>query len=234
MCTGKRYGFRSNSRSRKIAPMTFRGFLEKYRFAVLLGLALLFHIIGLVGIGFLHHEALLQTTPLHLLLMCALLLWSNRAGKPFRWWAGGTFVLGFVVEWVGINTGVLFGDYTYGAVLGPKMGGVPLIIGINWVIVLAGTCSLCDRPGVPSRQKIITAALLATAFDWLIEPVAVKLDYWTWDDGHIPFFNYASWAGVSLVIASGWYRLKLRANHFAVALLWIQAVFFAILRLVLL
>ena len=143
-------------------------------------------------------------------------------------------MLGFVVEWIGINTGVLFGDYEYNAVLGPKTGGVPLIIGANWIIVLAGACSLCDRAGTPYQQKIVATALLATAFDWLIEPVAVKLTYWTWADGYIPFLNYACWAGVSMLLAAGWYRLGLKANHFAVALLWIQAVFFAILRLVLL
>ena len=209
-------------------------FIRKYKFALLLGLALLFHLIGLVGIGFVNNQPLLNATPLHLLLMCALLLWSNTSGKAFWWWAGGTFVLGFVVEWIGINTGVLFGDYEYGKVLGPQIGGVPLIIGANWVMVLAGACSLCDRPGADYRQKIIAAALLATAFDWLMEPVAVKLGYWTWADGFIPFFNYVCWAGISIPIASAWYRLHLRANHFAVALLWIQAVFFAILRLVLL
>ena len=209
-------------------------FIQKYKFPLLLGLAILFHLIGLIGIGFIDNEALLATTPLHLLLMCVLLLWSNNSGRAFWWWAGGTFVLGFVVEWIGINTGVLFGDYEYGKVLGPQIGGVPLIIGANWVTVLAGACSLCDRPGAKLIHKIAGAALLATAFDWLMEPVAVKLGYWTWADGFIPFLNYASWLGVSAGIASAWYRLNLKANHFAVALLWIQAVFFAILRLVLL
>ena len=85
----------ANTATHKIAiPMLPQVFIEKYKFALLLGLALLFHVIGLVGIGFLHSEALLKTTPLHLLLMCGLLLWSNNSGKAFWWWAGGTFCAG--------------------------------------------------------------------------------------------------------------------------------------------
>ena len=40
------------------------------------------------------------------------------------------------VELVGTKTGMLFGDYSYGKVLGPALQGVPLIIGINWFIMM--------------------------------------------------------------------------------------------------
>ena len=44
----------------------------------------------------------------------------------------------------------------------------------------------------------IFGASLATIFDALMEPVAVRLGYWQWSGGVIPWFNYASWWLVSL------------------------------------
>lgn len=198
---------------------------------ILLLIAVIFHLVGWVGIGVLKNEAILRATPLHLLLMALLLFLSARHDQKMLLWMTAVFVAGYAVEWVGVHTGILFGNYHYGVVLGPQLDGIPLVIGLNWIAVLTGACSVVGLSKVPTWQKIIGAALLATAFDWLLEPVAIRLGYWQWAGNTIPFFNYVCWAGVSAAMAAGWYGLKLRPNHFAVALLLIEAVFFALLRL---
>ena len=198
---------------------------------ILLFIAVLFHLVGLVGIGLLGSESILRATPLHLLLMGLLLVISARQNRKMLLWMVAVFVLGYSVEWIGIHTGRLFGNYHYGKVLGPQLDAVPLLIGLNWVTVLAGACSVTENAPLPAWQKVIGAALLATAFDWLLEPVAMKLGYWSWAGNAIPLFNYGCWFGVSLLMAAGWYGLRLRANHFAIALLLIEGVFFALLRL---
>jgi putative membrane protein len=191
----------------------------------------LFHLIGWIGIGVLHNAQILQATPIHLLLMAVLLVISARQDRRLLAWMGGVFLLGYVVEWIGIHTGLLFGTYRYGAVLGPQLDAVPLLIGLNWVTVLTGACSVTAMASRPRWQQVLGAALIATAFDWLLEPVAVRLGYWQWADGVIPAFNYLCWFGVSAVMAACWTALRLRPNHFAIALLLIEAVFFALLRL---
>jgi putative membrane protein len=78
---------------------------------------------------------------------------------------------------------------------------------------------------------VADSALLAMFFDWVLEPVAVELGYWTWADGIIPWFNYATWWGVSAVIMLFFHFLPFRKhNLFAVHLLMIQVMFFLLLR----
>ena len=47
--------------------------------------------------------------------------------------------LGFGVEVIGVETGLLFGDYEYGSGLGPKVLKVPMLMGVLWWILLLGT-----------------------------------------------------------------------------------------------
>ena len=79
---------------------------------------------------------------------------------------------------------------------------------------------------------VLDGALLATAFDWLMEPVAVKLGFWTWlGDGAIPFKNYWSWFLVSAFLLLLFRKLPFpKHNQFAIHLLLIQSLFFLILR----
>jgi bisanhydrobacterioruberin hydratase len=158
------------------------------------------------------------------------------------------FAIGFGAEWVGINTGIIFGNYQYGTVLGPKWGGVPYLIGLQWIIVMycAGVSISMMHQKLLSRQPegdvpvskwflglsiVVDGALLAVLFDWILEPIAVSLGYWTWSDGDIPWLNYATWWGVSAVILLIFHVLPFRKhNLFAVHLLMIQAMFFLLLR----
>ena len=157
------------------------------------------------------------------------------------------FCIGFAVEAIGVNTGKLFGNYYYGDVLGPKWQNVPFLIGVNWFIIIyccgISIHSLLTRlvsrlnPGNtdPSRSLkalsvIVDGATLAVIFDWIMEPVAVTLGYWSWA-GPIPFFNYLCWFAVSLVLLALFHFIKFgKQNKFAVNLLLIQLMFFLLLR----
>lgn len=159
------------------------------------------------------------------------------------------FVTGIVVEIIGTKTGLLFGTYSYGTVLGPSVKGVPLIIGINWFIVIycCGVCihtllnsmlnklmevAAAPRPILKTMAVVADAATLAVLFDWLMEPVAIRLGYWKWGgDGSIPLFNYACWFIVSLLLLLVFNNAGFdKRNKFAVHLLLIQAMFFLLLR----
>lgn len=205
--------------------------------------------IGLVGILFFDRELFASTTSLHLLLMFLLLLYTQRSITPgMILFTIACLIIGFGVEWIGVRSGMLFGEYSYGMTLGPKFSGVPLVIGINWFIIIytAGMSvqmllnkiveriSLMEnapKKALKALSVIVDGATLATFLDWLIEPVAIKLGYWSWADGSIPFFNYLCWFLVSLLLLLIFHYCRFpKQNKFAVNLLLIQAMFFLILR----
>jgi putative membrane protein len=88
------------------------------------------------------------------------------------------------------------------------------------------------RTNVGFFAIVIDGALLATFFDWVMEPIAVKLGYWQWlGDGSIPLLNYLSWFGISALLMLLFRLLSFpKQNQFAVNLLLIQFMFFLILR----
>jgi len=79
---------------------------------------------------------------------------------------------------------------------------------------------------------VLGGAAMATFFDFILEPVAVKLNFWTWNNGDIPLYNYLCWFLVSAVLLRINLQLKqVNAHVFASSLLIIQAVFFLMLHL---
>ena len=94
------------------------------------GLIWLFHFSGLLGILFIDRELFLETTPINLFITF-LLLFVNlpEINRGVAIAASVAFVVGMGVELLGVNYGLIFGQYVYGNNLGVKLGGVPLLIG---------------------------------------------------------------------------------------------------------
>ncbi len=214
-------------------------------------LALLLHACGLIGILFINRELVTNATGINLLIMFVLLIWTQHdKNKHFFLFIIGTGLLGFLAEWIGVNTSLLFGDYQYGNALGYKFKNVPLIIAVNWVIIIY--CSgvlvqtllkravnkITEQSGLPKMRIkaisiIVDGATLAVFFDWIMEPAAIKLGYWHWNtgDGSVPILNYACWFAVSLLLMALFQAGRFsKHNKFAVHLLLIQMMFFLLLR----
>jgi bisanhydrobacterioruberin hydratase len=218
------------------------------RYQIATAIAVLFHAIGFVGIVFFKDSFILQSTPINLLLMGGLLMWTQAEKNTSFWiFVVITAAIGIAVEVIGVNTKLLFGDYSYGNVLGPKVKNVPLIIGINWVITVyccgvsvhtllvkaidkVSTETSTPPMALKAVSVIVDGATLAVFFDWLMEPVAVQLGYWKWAD-EIPFYNYLCWFIVAMALLVIFHFLKFnKQNKFAVHLLMIQVMFFLLLR----
>jgi putative membrane protein len=204
--------------------------------------ALLFHLIGWFGMVN-DVDWILRGTPFNLLLMLLLTLWVEENRDQRFWFSFGLlFALGMVAEMIGTNTGLLFGDYQYGSTLGLGIMHVPLVIGINWFLVVFGAHSLIRQlaekwmPAQPNYKWMrlfaicLDTALLATFFDWIIEPVAMRFDYWSWQNDIIPQFNYLCWFLLALFMAGILEFVKRKPNPFATHLFWIQLLFFLSLR----
>lgn len=217
---------------------------------VALFIALLFHVSGIIGILFTPYKNwFIQNTPVNLLVMAALLIITQKQKNIYFFvFMLIVFLSGFILEYTGVHTSKLFGSYTYGNVLGFKLFSVPLIIGINWFIVMycAGIATAAyenrmlkriNEKGLSVNTKVqkisfvIDASLLAVFFDWLMEPVAVKLGFWNWESEKIPIFNYICWLLVSTLLLALFQRVPFKKqNIFAVHLLIIQVLFFLVLR----
>ena len=108
---------------------------SKYQIAT--AIAILFHCIGFAGILFFKSEDIIKATPLNLLLMCGLIIYTQKVKNiSFFILILLCFVVGMLVEILGTSTGWLFGTYIYGSMLGPGINKVPFMIGINWFIII--------------------------------------------------------------------------------------------------
>jgi putative membrane protein len=147
-------------------------------------------------------------------------------------WVGAAFVTGFALEAVGVATGLVFGSYSYGTVLGPKIFGVPLVIGLNWPLVILGAVTFTVRFVRHPLASALLAGALTAGFDWVLEPFAVSAGYWTWQAGIIPVRNYIAWFLISTILALvfTWRKLSVRSPIPSIAVA-IQAAFFFALRL---
>ena len=109
----------------------------------------LFHFSGLLGILFIDRELFLETTPVNLFITIVLLFVNlPDVNKNVLLAAVVAFLVGMAVELLGVNYGLIFGQYVYGDNLGVKVGGVPLLIGANWVMLtfITGACLLYASP----------------------------------------------------------------------------------------
>ena len=148
---------------------------------------------------------MLTLTPYILLLMgIFVLLFSGvlRSVNFIKWFVV-TYIVTVILEITGVKTGIIFGDYIYGDVLGFKLFGVPLIIGFNWLFVIAGAFSVSSKISDNKMLILFLSAIFSVVFDYLLEPVAMKLGYWEWKDSVIPFQNYAAWFIIALTASTG-------------------------------
>lgn len=195
----------------------------------------IFFTVGIIGISLPEYrDMMVPLSSLHLLLTFVVLRYSRKTQKgKFFLFAFLIFILGIVVEAVGTNTGLLFGDYKYGKVLGPKVYGVPLIIGVNWATMVICSSTLVCRLKANLLVKSLVAALLMTTLDFLIEPVAIKLNFWTWTGDEVPIFNYICWFVISLPMHYFYMKWRLVENNSVPKAVFILlTIFFLVLNLV--
>lgn len=174
-------------------------------------------------------NVVLPLSPYTLLLSFLILMNSYRWKSPVVWVAVWVFLLGFTAEWVGVQKGWLFGVYHYGSNLGPKLAGVPLIIGINWAMLTLATGAAAASMLKNRWAIVVVASLLMTGLDYVMEPVAVENGYWYWKDGKIPLYNYVCWFLVALLAQGINVGIsKAKPNNTSWTLLLLLVLFFVI------
>lgn len=188
----------------------------------------LFHISAIIGVSLGFFNFFIPKTPINLGLAFSLLLWTSpkhtlkKTGLIFLF-----FLVGMFVEYLGVNFGLLFGEYAYGNNLGPKLQGVPWLIGINWAMLVLITGTIANQITSNRFLKIIIGASLMILIDLPLEIIAPIFDFWEFSGGVAPLQNYLAW----FIIAAGLHGFfqwgEIRENtSFAYHLYTAQFVFF--------
>ena len=140
------------------------------------------------------------------------------------------FSFGMFAEILGVSYGLIFGNYNYGEVLGYKVFNVPIIIGINWCVLVFITGTMSNLFYKNYWKKVLCGIILMIFMDILIEPIAPILDFWKFEGVIAKFQNYLGLFFVSFPMLILFNKLKPNVNtSFSFNLYFLQALFFVIL-----
>lgn len=116
--------------------------------------------------------------------------------------AGG----GFLVEAVGVATGIPFGAYTYSDTLGLQLLGVPLVIPLAWTM-MGYPALVVGRTIARGRWTAPLAAGAALAsWDLFLDPQMVDAGHWSWAGSSgpelvgVPVVNFIGWLVVATIM----------------------------------
>jgi putative membrane protein len=198
--------------------------LVQYKLQISVFVIWLFHVSAVIGILLGHADWFLPLTPLNLLLCFGILLW-NIPQVNIRDFSVLLipFAFGMVAEWLGVNFGLIFGDYAYGNNLGPKIWGVPWMIGVNWAILVFLSASIAQKITQNIWVGATIGAALMVLLDLIIEIVAPVFDFWEFNNNIVPLQNYIGWFLVAFLAHLLYQRLF--TKHQFVLSIWTFLIF---------
>jgi putative membrane protein len=121
-----------------------------------------------------------------------------------------TAVPGYLVEVLGVQSGVPFGSYSYSGALGARWFGVPPVVGLAWTM-LAWPAAIAARRLVRGRgARVLVGAWALASADLFLDPQQVAAGHWAWrfPSPHlpgvagVPLTNYLGWFAVALVLSA--------------------------------
>ena len=193
----------------------------------------LFHVCGMIGISYGNKDLFLSFTPVNLIISFFLLFVNQIQITQREILSVFTiFLIGMICEILGVNYGYIFGDYVYLDNLGTKVFGVPILIGINWIILTFITGSISSYIFKKNLKfSILSGAIFMILLDLIIEPVAPLLGFWIFDLPSVPLQNYVGWFLIGLATQYIYQKfVVIKEIPFSANLLLANIVFFSFLN----
>ncbi len=179
-------------------------------------------------------DIFIKLTPLALVLSLLVIMVYHRPRnllKEFIFFSA-ICTAGFLVEAYGVNSGRIFGIYSYGEGLGIKLLDTPLLIGVNWIFMVYCTAAITDRTAHPVVFKVFFASMLMLFYDLVLEQVAPLMNMWSFEGGTAPLKNYLAWFILALIFHSSVKLAGIKiVNRIAPFVLLVQFLFFVILTI---
>jgi len=197
-------------------------------------LLILGYLIGILGISISLNKPSYFSVAGYFVVFSFILLMLFHKTHNLKFWVTISIigVLGFAVEAIGTNTGFIFGNYTYDYSLGVKLFHTPMVMAINWMILIYLVVELLNGWSLQFVPKSAVSAIILVVYDFLMEPVAIRLNMWHWENGNPPIHNYIGWFVVSFLFFVYIYRSKLTVdNPISRTILMLQLIFFGTLNL---
>ena len=177
------------------------------------------------------------TTDLFLLMINGTLLYflfEKNKDQNIWWWAAITYLGTFSLEAIGVATGKVFGAYHYGETMFLQVLNVPLVIALNWTVLILAVNNLMYRWTQRPILLAILSGLFIAVYDYFIEPVAIRLDYWQWEAAEIPLQNYLAWAVIAFLFSLPLHLWKIKFRSPLLSIyLFVQLIYFILLNLLL-
>jgi uncharacterized membrane protein len=195
----------------------------------------LYYLVGIVGLSIEKTQSLFQALVPFTLLFSLYFLWLFHENADLRIYLTGLaiYLAGYLVESAGVNTGAIFGNYVYGKTLGIKLWNTPLMIGVNWLLLIYSCWALTGLFTGNRWLRYFAGSALMVIYDIALEPVAIRLDMWNWYGEAVPLQNYAGWFITSLILFIFLDRNRKNIkNKIAPSLFIIQFMFFIILNII--
>jgi putative membrane protein len=120
-----------------------------------------------------------------------------------------TAAFGFLVEVVGVHSGVPFGAYRYAGSLGPRLWSVPVVIALAWTMLAWPAALVAARLARSLPARVVIGGWALAAWDVYLDPQMVAAGHWRWSSPHlvlpgvsnVPVTNFLGWLAVGLVIS---------------------------------
>jgi uncharacterized membrane protein len=129
------------------------------------------------------------------------------------------FAISAVVSWVleelGVRTGLIYGPYHYSDLLGIKLGDVPLLIPLAWFMMIYPSHVLAnlivDHRPISRRGSArhvlalsLVSAIVMTAWDLPMDPQMSSAGNWIWERGGayfgVPLHNFTGWLLTTFIV----------------------------------
>ena len=173
----------------------------------------MFQVSGMIGITLGYESWFLSKTPLNLTIILILFLLRFPIDNLKKVVVSAClFTIGMAVEWVGVHNDFLFGPYHYGENLGLKLGGVPWLIGINWMVLTFTTAGILGHFTKNKWFRVLGGSVLMLLLDYFMELSAPGFGFWYWEDGAAPLRNYIAWFGVAIILHLIYQNSKIKGN----------------------
>jgi len=201
---------------------------QQFYLYIAIGVLWLFHVSGIIGISIGYQDWFASRTGLNLVIMFIALIAFYPMDSIKKWILFFTFgVLGILVEYLGVTFGLFFGDYVYGSNFGPKILGVPLLIGVNWAMLTFICGSVANKLSDNVFLKSLLGTFMMLFLDLFMEKVAPIFDFWEFTGGYAPIDNYIAWGVISFIFHLIFHLFKVKGNFLiSFHLYMVQLVFF--------
>ena len=207
--------------------------LIKNKDALLQVILVVIYFVGIIGFSQAKfRDTLLPASGVVLYLSTLAIALASKNKTKFIVFMSIAFLIGFGAEVIGVNTAYLFGNYVYGVNLGPKLLNVSIVIGLLWGVLALGAASMVEQISLFGRWKVFFGAAIMLGVDLIMEPVAIANQFWSWEGGDVPLYNYVCWFLIAILLQLVLRKFKLNEkNKVYNTLLILMVVFFGFLNL---